>query len=1101
MGPMSESEAESIEGLPTGTVTFVLTDVQGSTVIWDEHPDAMSKAMARHHRIVHEAIQVHKGARPQDQGEGDSVMGAFARATDAIACVLDIQTQLAAEHWPEGAEILVRSALHTGEVELRDDRNYFGIAVNRCARLRAIAHGGQTLVSQATADLVGDRLPLGAHFKSLGPHRLKDLAIPENVYQLSHEGLNDEFPPLLSLDALPNNLPVQLTLFIGRDKEVLEVGKLLRANRLVTLTGAGGCGKTRLALQASAEVLENYSDGVWFVDLAAIVDPELVPVGVANGLGLRTESSSAVDSRMAESSAARPQGTVQRLKDYIRDRRMLVLVDNCEHLIGASAEIIDALLRGCPNLSILTTTREPLGVAGEATYRVPSLSVPTPKQSLGPEDISQFEAIRLFVDRASLVQNEFALSHENASPVAQICRRLDGIPLAIELAAARVRSLTPEQIAGRLDDHLRLLTGGSRTALERQQTLRAAVDWSYQLLSDNERLLLKRLSVFFGGFTLETAEEVCADQSLEIYEVLDLVGQLVDKSLVVLEPKGRAARYRQLETIRQFAREKLLESGEGSAVRTRHRDFFMELAEKAAPELEGPGVGQWLETLDFENDNLRGALEWSLSEDDPEPGMRIAGALFLFWQVRGYGTEAKSWLESLLAKEGTVAPGPKWRALRAAGAFIPGNASVSRRFTEEGIELARQAGEDIGVGRLTMQLALHTLFFGEMSESASLMDTAASLARSSGDLFGEGMATLWKGRLATIRGNYVESRRLVEQALAIARSSGSPLLIGRSLFTLATAADHDRDYSTERDLLEEALALARETSDTWGIWFTLAELARLAEIRQEEQLGAELWEEATRIVRESGDVFWLHLLAVKATNRGDYSEALGLYRECIVRYRELGAADEVALELNIAGWMAYLLGDLPTARSLVEESVAMVRELTPGSKRFQAASAHSLGEIMRAQGDLPQARSYFEEGLSLARQAEIKALEVDCLSGLGAISRAEKDLAAAKSFLAQALKIAGEVRETNMVASLFNHASGLWVDEGRDEDALKLLAASSSMMESTNYKLPVVIRAMVDEDLESIRARISPDVFDKIWTGASGMTIDEGLQLAGNMQG
>lgn len=1084
-----------IEDLPTGTVTFLLTDVEGSTVMWDEHPEAMRKAMSRHHRIVHDAIAAHAGARPLDQGEGDSVVGAFARATDALASALDIQRGLGAEQWPNGAAILVRAAIHTGEVELRDDRNYFGIALNRCARLRAIAHGGQTLVSQATRDLVADRLPSGAHFKSLGPHRLKDLAVPENVYQLVHEDSRDDFPPLRSLDALPNNLPVQLTLFIGRDKEVIEVGKLVYANRLVTLTGAGGCGKTRLALQAVAEILENYPDGVWFVDLAPVADPELVPMGVANGLGLRTESSSAVEAKMAESSAARPQNVIQRLKDYIRDRRMLILVDNCEHLISASADVIDSLLRACPNLNVLATTREPLGVSGEATYRVPSLSVPTSKQSPGPEELAEYEAVRLFVHRASLVQDQFALSHDNSPSVAQICRRLDGIPLAIELAAARVKSLAPEQIAARLDDQFRLLTGGSRTALERQQTLRAAVDWSYQLLSEQERTLLMRLSVFVGGFTLEAAEEVCSDDTLATYEVLDLVGQLVDKSLVVLEPKGHAARYRQLETIRQFAREKLLESGEGSGVRTRHRDFFMNLAEQAEPELEGPRVGEWLDTLDTEIDNLRAALEWSVSDNDPEHGIRIAGALFRYWQVRGYGTEARSWLELLLAKDGEVSPGPKSRALRAAGFFVRGNRDLSLQYVEEAAQLARQHGDDSGLGRAMLPLGLITAFGGDVDKGVSLVEEAVSLARSSRDVFGEGEATYWLGSFSIVRGDHREARRLFESALTMARSIGTPLGIARILFALASEADHDRDYLAEQELLEEALAIARETGDTAATWFVLAELSRLAEIRNEDLQARELWEEATRIVRESGDVFWLHLLGNAAAARGDYSEALAHYRDCLVRYRELGAAEGVALTLNSAGWMAYFLGELSTAHSLADESVSMLQG-DGSSTLLLAAASHSLGEIKRALGDLEGARPYLEEALPLARDLKIKAFETDCLFSLGAIARAEGDATKASSLLGEALVIAREVNETDMIASVFEGVAGLTVDRGKAEAAAKLFSAADALRESRNSRLPTVIRASIDQDLESVRAQIAPETFEKSWAEGRAMSIEDALRLA-----
>ncbi|MGH2352814.1 MAG: ATP-binding protein, partial [Chloroflexota bacterium] len=503
-------------------------------------------------------------------------------------------------------------ALHTGEAELRDG-DYYGSAVNRAARLRAIAHGGQALLSQATYDLARDALPAGTRLRDLGEHRLSDLARPERVFQLIVTGVPDTFPLLRSLDMLPHNLPLQLTSFVGRERELPAVRDLLAEHRLVTLTGPGGTGKTRLALQVAADVLPAYPDGVWLVALAALADPALVPHAVAQAVGVREEP-------------GRPLlGT---LADALRPKRLLLVLDNCEHLLDACAHLADALLRACPHLRVLATGREALGIAGETAWRVPSLGLPDARHLPPVEVLSQYEAVRLFIDRALAVQPGFRVTNQNALAVVQVCARLDGIPLAIELAAARVRVLPVEQLLVRLEDRFRLLSGGSRTALERHQTLRAAVDWSYDLLTEPENAVFARLAVFAGGFTLDAAEAVCAGDGIEAVEVLDLLTHLVDKSLAVVDeqPDG-TARYRLLETLRHYAREKLAAREEADTVRAQHATHYLALAEQADPELRGPRGAGWLDRLRRDLDNMREALAWAEAGGEAELGLRLAAAL------------------------------------------------------------------------------------------------------------------------------------------------------------------------------------------------------------------------------------------------------------------------------------------------------------------------------------------------------------------------------------------------------------------------------------------------------------------------------------------
>jgi class 3 adenylate cyclase len=493
---------ESTTALPTGTVTFLFTDIEGSTRLWEQHPEAMEAALIRHDELAARIIQQHEGSLVKHRGEGDSLFAVFARAADAVAAALTLQQVLRAEPWPateghpEGMPLQVRVALHTGDAAFRDG-DYFGAAVNRCARLRAVAHGGQILLSSATQELVRDALPEEIRFQDLGEHRLRDLARPERVFQLLHPDLPADFPPLSSLNTLPNNLPQQVTSFIGREKEMAEVRRLLSTTRLLTLTGSGGTGKTRVSLQVAADLLEGDGDGVWLVELAPLADPSLVSQAVATALGVREEPGKPLS---------------QTLVEFLKPKRLLLLLDNCEHLLSACAELAGLILRSCPGVQILATSREGLNIPGETTYRLPSLSLPDPRQLPSTvESVSQYEAVRLFIDRATAAVPAFAVTNQNAPAVAQLCVRLDGIPLAIELAAARVKAMSVEQINGRIADMFRLLTGGSRTALPRQQTLRAAIDWSYDLLSEKEKILLRRLSVFAGGWALEAAEQVCAD--------------------------------------------------------------------------------------------------------------------------------------------------------------------------------------------------------------------------------------------------------------------------------------------------------------------------------------------------------------------------------------------------------------------------------------------------------------------------------------------------------------------------------------------------------------------------------------------------------------
>ena len=794
--------------LPTETYTFLFTDIEGHTQLWEQYPDAMRAALARHDALLRAGIEAHGGHIFKTGG--DSFHAAFAGAREALAAALAAQAALHAELWPDPVRIQVRVALHTGAAEARDG-DYFGPPLNRVARLLAAAHGGQTLVSEVLAALADGALAPDAALRSLGRHRFKDLAQPQEVFQLTHPALPGEFPPLRSLEAFTHNLPSQLSSFIGRTQEVADARRLLAGTRLLTLTGTGGAGKTRLALQVAAEVIEDYPDGVWLIDLAPLADPLLLPQAVASVLGVGEQGGE--------------RGLTATLTDALRPKSVLLVWDNCEHLILACARLAETLLRACPGLRLLATSREALEIGGEAVLPVPSLSVPSspaPATAPGgppvtPEALNDSDAVRLFVDRATTALPTFRLDAGNAAAVAQVCARLDGIPLALELAAARVRVLTPEQIAARLDDRFRLLVGGSRTALPRQQTLRATIDWSYDLLPSAEQALLRRLSVFVGGWALEAAEVVCADGEggeVEEGEVLELLSRLVAKSLVVAEPPdaGRV-RYRLLESLRAYARERLAGTGEADALAGRHRDWFLGLAEEAEPNLSGPEQASWLDRLEKDHDNLRAALAFSHGDaGGAEAGLRLAGSLWKFWRVRGYFSVGRGFLERALAKGEREEALGRTKALSGAGILAEAQNDYAAAIAhyQQCLSVHRAAGNNDGLFEALSNLGNAALQQKEWEAARGYYEQALTLSHSLDDQKRVAILLMNMGTMANGQQQYAEARSLYEESMALfrERKDFGPLMA--ALLNSGDLACRQKDYIAARAYLLEGLQVAEE---------------------------------------------------------------------------------------------------------------------------------------------------------------------------------------------------------------------------------------------------------------------------------------------------
>ena len=833
-------------GRPTGTVTFLFTDIEGSTRRWERDRNAMSAALARHDALLRPAISARGGFLFKTVG--DAFCAAFAIAADAVAAARDAQAALLAEDFSGVDSVLVRMALHTGSAEERDG-DYFGPAVNRVARLLAIGHGGQVLVSGTTADLLQEELPSESSLRDLGEHQLKDLARREHVYQLVAPGLLDTFPALRSLEQLPHNLPPQLTSFVGREHDVVEIKRLLDHSRLLTLVGTGGAGKTRCAIQAGAELLDGFGDGVWLVELAPISDASLVGAEIARALGVRERPN-------------RP--LLDTLLEYMQRRNTLLILDNCEHVIDEARGAVAAILRACPDVRTLATSRENLNIAGERVFSLPSLSVPPAGAAASAKAALAYGSVALFADRAVASDARFELTNENTSHVAEICGRLDGIPLAIELAAARVKVLSPKQLAQKLDERFRVLTGGDRSALPRHQTMRALIDWSYDLLCDEERAVFRKLSVFAGGFTLASASAVCGDDAVDEIAVLDVLASLVDKSLVHAESGTGATRYRLLESTREYAREKLVELGEYPAVARAHAEAFVASAEQLERTWESTPDREWLEQVEPEFENVRAALEWALTARGDVPlGQRLTGALRRAWA-------------NLAPREG-------------------------QHWVRAALERAETTTQPAAIARLDLTEAVLDTSLAQYAASYAAAQHALARYGALDDPLRTAETQRYAGNALALLGRIPESEVILREALVVARGLGARKLTGGIVESLATARLGAGDLAGARAGFAEALEIYKasgaERPATAGIATNLAEL----EFRGGDPSRAlEFAGEALTAARAARSV---HAEAHLLCNMAAYLIALSRYDEARVHAREsisLGRAQtEVAAIFSI----------------------------------------------------------------------------------------------------------------------------------------------------------------------------------------------------------
>ncbi len=886
--------AKPVTELPTGTVTFLFTDLEGSTRLWEEHPDAMRAALARHDEILRNAVEKREGVVVKTTGDG--LHAAFAIAPDALAAAVDAQRALVAEDWLLPEPLKVRMGVHTGAAELRDG-DYYGPAVNRAARLAAAAHGGQVVASASTADLARDDLGTEVDLVDLGEHRLRDLGRPERIVQVNHPDLPSDFPPLRSLDAYPGNLPVQRSAFIGRREELAEVRAALDDSPVVTLTGVGGVGKTRLALQVAADVVTRFPDGAWFVDLGPVLDAGFVPATVSTSLAL----------------PERRQGTLEdSIVAALSKKRLLVVLDNCEQVVDAVAALVDMLVESCPGVSVLASSREALGVEGELTYEVRPLPTPTTDQELALDALMENDAIRLFVERARAVKRGFALTDDTGPVVAELCQRLDGIPLAIELAAARLQLMAPAEVLARLDERFGLLSGGRRTVLERHQTLRGAIDWSYTLLDAQEQLLFARLSVFAGGFTLDAAEAVTSGEGLAPVGVLSLLGSLVAKSMVVTDDTAAGTRYRLLETLREYAREKLVELDDPARAHERHAEHFLALVESAAVQLEGPDDEEWFARLDAEHDNVRAALGWARDTGDPETLTRLVHGMDTYWAMNSTYHEAFFWLSAALEHESTMSPEVRARILGFAGqaANTVGRAVEGIAFCRASVECSRYAHQAPVPVALAMQ-GIFALESNEPTQAIAFCDEALAAAREHGTAWSELNALQFLSLACSLGGETERGRVLADEMLVGARRLGNSFLIATGLFNAGLARVHT-EPEVAVQLLEEAEVATRiRSANRLGQTAFFRGIAHLR-LRQVPE-GARALRTALPFMQETGSDFFTSLVIATAA-------ALIARGTPAVAAQLLGALDRYVTESGIPGAPADVATKART-RARVEEAL------------------------------------------------------------------------------------------------------------------------------------------------------------------------------------
>ena len=1023
-------------------MTLLHTDFEDGPRLWAASPDAMSEAAGTHREIVAAAVSRHGGAWPDDQREAGAAVASFSLPADAVAAALDVQREVSAREWKESLGDRVRIALHTytAPTEPGAADMGFAAALSRSARLRAIARGGQTVLSHVTYELVADRLPDAAALLNLGVHRLPDLGPAERVYELAHPEMPGDRPTLLSLDALPNNLPRDLTSFIGRERELAEVRKVLDGARLLTLTGPGGCGKTRLALQAAADTFGRFPDGIWLVELALIDgDPALIGQALAAAVGVRPlPGQSAADAAVS----------------HLAGRRALVLLDNCEHLADGAADVARALLERCPEVTVLTTSRAPLGLAAETTWQVPSMTLPDSTEKGAVAALAQSDAARLFVERATRVRPDFTVTAAAAPALAAVCSDLDGIPLALELAAARIRMLSIEQIASGLSNRFHLLTGGERGSLGRHVTLRASVEWSHDLLSEQEHTLFRRLGVFRGSFTLHAVEEVTVLEPGEQVTVLDVLTALVDQSLVVAEDDGReVVRYRLLETVREYALERLREAEELDAIRDRHLDYFLSLAERIAPDLVGAEHRRSLAVLDAEAANLAAARERATAHD-ADRALRLCASLMIWWKQRGMFVEADAGCGRALE-----ASDPEPSVVRAL--VLCGRAyllTFAGRFLDaynaanEGLAVAEAVDDALTKARSLSVLG--TLRHGpDPAGSIPLYQRACELAREAEDHWCVAASTAGLGWSYIVLGELDEADRVFSECLELAERMGYQEFIAWSLFGLSFRHGAEGRFDRFAELAERAVEAARDVGEPVSEGATRAVMGWFEMFQGRTERALERLEASrARLIATGAGLTLPHAeipLALARAEQGEVDEAIR------------GLRDVVATGAD-GGWVL---------------SWAM----------------YDLADLLRVSGDAAAAKDQAQAALDVSQRIGSEMRAAGALEVLARLAIERGDWSEAEGLLQRALAARAELRLRIWLPQTLDALAEVAAGLSRREDAVRLLAAAAGAR--AEYGLVRWAReqercAALEDELHEA---LGGSAFKAAWREGAGLSLEDAV--------